>query len=505
MSTIGTLAVGIVANTAGFSKGMKQARVEAGLFGKGTDLLKSKVLALGGALAAGFVAKFSFDELKKAADEIDKLAKMADTLGASMEGLGGLGRTAELAGSSADGLGKGMEFMERALAKGSDAFKTLRLDVDLLRRQRPESVFLDIADAMKNVQDAGTRLQLSKDIFGKGGSSLIPTMLQGSDSIRNEMAMQSGFSRADAKVLEEMNDASTRLGQTFKQLEGTMALKFGPAVQRIVDGINHSLGGSTPGDVEPWSKRLGGLTDAEFGKFQTEFSKTNRSMGFGIGGQQNFGGKSATSEADAVTKFFGKDAAKGLGAISSFGPKYSEDVAKQIQEINAIVVAMRARESKMTDDFAKRNASLTFGGMGGLPIGGGMGGFAMGGMGMAIAAGMKGASELLDKKSIEDWNSLAGGQATRLWKTIDNMDVAGNVSQSSIGKKLRAADQVQGNAALEMGSAAAFTQSKLSQQSSQLSELHKKQLSTQQKMEKSLQSIDNNLKNDKPIPTVNIA
>lgn len=101
------------------------------------------MLGLGGALAAAFTAKFSVASIRAAAEEMDKMAKMVDTLGASTERLSGLSRAADLSGSSFEGLTKGMTFMERTLSSDPEAFKTLGMDIEALRRTRPETVFLN--------------------------------------------------------------------------------------------------------------------------------------------------------------------------------------------------------------------------------------------------------------------------------------------------------------------------------------------------------------------------
>src|SRR5690349_261965 len=99
MGVIGNISVNVNANTEKFSRGMKSARQDVSIFSKGTDQLKSSLIGLGGVLAGAFAAKFSFDSIRQAADDLDRLGKSADTLAASTQGLGGLSRAAELAGS----------------------------------------------------------------------------------------------------------------------------------------------------------------------------------------------------------------------------------------------------------------------------------------------------------------------------------------------------------------------------------------------------------------------
>lgn len=459
MATIGSLAVNVVAKTDNFSKGMRGARKDLSLFGTATDSIKGKLVGLGSTLALGFAAKFSFGEIRKAGEEIDALAKRADILQSSLEGLGGLSRTAELAGSSAEGIGQGLQFMERALNSNSDAFQALGLDVNKLRQQRPESIFLDIADAMKEVSDTGKRLQLTKDIFGKGGTGLLPTMLQGSDSIRAEMSSQPGFSRADAQVIEEMNDAGTRLTQTFQQLEGVLAVKFGPSVESLVTTFNRFMGGANSEGAARWEKEFSTWSDKDFTDFRTNYEKPDDGW---------FGDMLTVRDPD-------------------------------------VLAAFRMRDTRMADDLEKRNASKNPG-MSGSMMPGLMGGLSTLGMNMAMTAGMQGTAAMIDKIKTDEWNDMGGNKdVLRMSAMMAEMQIAGNAPMGMGAALRRPLDQVQGNAAHEYGTAAAFSQERRSSQAGKLLDNSNKQTKLQQDMVKGLHNLDATMKNAAKIEVVNLA
>lgn len=271
--TIGSLAVTIVANTERFTRGLNSARRQVSIFQRGLSSLKVAVAGFGAALAAGFTIR----GLARTADEIDRIAKKADTLGIGTERLLGLGRAADLAGSDFQSLTTGLAHMERNLSKGASAFKKLNLDLGVLRHLSPEVQFGKIADAIRSMPDPGARLQAARDIFGRGGEGLMPLMMEGSEKMRRQTALTSGFSRGDASGVEGVNDAFTSVKHSLSDLGTTLLMKFGPSVEAATKRLNGMAGGADIEKVGKWTGELNKLSDSKFAAFRTAWSGTGSS------------------------------------------------------------------------------------------------------------------------------------------------------------------------------------------------------------------------------------
>jgi hypothetical protein len=284
MSTIGSLAVNVVAKTDPFNRGVRGVRKEVGLLGSAVGGLHKIMLGFGATMATGF----SVRALANVAREMDSINKQAGKLGMTTEALTGLSRAADLAGADARTLGTAMSFMERNIEKGSAAFGRLRLEAEFLARLKPELQFMKIADAIKQIPNPGGRLQAARDIFGKQGEDLMPLMLGGSEKIRREMAMQPGFNSADGSRVEGMNDAWTRVKHSLTQTGMTLVTKFEPALLHAAERLNSMAGGASFEGVSKLQKEIDKLSDSRFAAFRTAWNSTG-----------------STAESDAGSKFLG--------------------------------------------------------------------------------------------------------------------------------------------------------------------------------------------------------
>ncbi len=250
MSTVASLAVSVNARTANFRRGMKRAGGVVERFSRRVQTVSSKVLKLGGALAA--ISGGGLSVLtKQSIASIDAAAKTADKLGLTVEALTALRHAAELTGNSTQTLDMGLQRMTRRIAEAAqgtgeakNALAELGLNAKSLASLSPDKQFSAIADAMEQVGSQSDRVRLGFKLFDAEGVSLINTLRGGSDALKHAItdARKLGlvFSEKDRAAVEKFTRAFRRMRASFRGLANSMAIRLAPMLERaghIITGL----------------------------------------------------------------------------------------------------------------------------------------------------------------------------------------------------------------------------------------------------------------------------
>lgn len=233
MATIGSLAVNLIARTEKFSGPLARARKDLGAFRTTANSVRSAVLGLGAALAGALAVH----KLRAQAEALDKLAKASDKLGVSFEGLQRLREAGSVNDVGEGLLVRGLTEMQRRLEEGHRGLQQLGTDIRQLKSLNGEQAFLRIADAIAAMPDARQRIVAARGAFGKAGVEMLPFLTQGSAGINQAAAGASAISRAEAARVEEANDAITKVNNSFERLTRELTVGLAPAVTKIADLI----------------------------------------------------------------------------------------------------------------------------------------------------------------------------------------------------------------------------------------------------------------------------
>src|SRR5690554_1642474 len=201
-----------------------------------------------GVAAAGVAIGTVF--VRNAMKAIDALAKTADRLGMTTEGLARMRYAAEQTGVAANALDMAMQRMTRRISEAAndtgaakDALKELGLDAKALAQMRPEEAFQQIADAMQGVTSQSERVRLAFKLFDSEGVALVNTLDLGAEGLRamgeEADALGLSLSRVDAAKVEQANDAMTRVRRMIDGVANRITVHLAPYIAGVADLIAH--------------------------------------------------------------------------------------------------------------------------------------------------------------------------------------------------------------------------------------------------------------------------
>jgi len=241
-SVIGALRVNLGLDSAKFDSGSKRA-------GKSLQRMRKHFMAVAGTAAALGTAIGA--AALKGAQEIDRAAKAARRLDASIGGFRALELAASEAGVSLSGLTNDVQNMAREIANigtsgnADRALKRLGIAVsDLTGLDADQRVAL-IADRVKALGlSAGAATAVLRDL-GVRNREMALLMIQGGDAIRAARADVDEYGLAldavDAARIEQANDRLGRLGLISQYAGQQLALALVPAMGRLAQVMTDSL------------------------------------------------------------------------------------------------------------------------------------------------------------------------------------------------------------------------------------------------------------------------
>lgn len=252
--SLGTLTLDLVANTGGFSSGMDRAgRIADKRTREIERQMKERAAAIDKAfstVAKGLVSAFAaikfVDAIKGAADFADRLSKLSQRTGDTVEQLSRLQYAASLNDATADELGNGLRALAKNMAdtaagtgEARSAFEALGLTQDIQngRFKTAGALFTEVAGRLSKFADGANKSAIAQKIFGDAGVRLIPLLNNGADGIK---AMGDEGERFGvvigtdmAKASAEFNDNLTRFNALSQGLSITLGNELIPVVNKL--------------------------------------------------------------------------------------------------------------------------------------------------------------------------------------------------------------------------------------------------------------------------------
>lgn len=201
--------------------------------------------ALVGAVSA--VGVGLFDLTKTAAAAGEKIENFALITGTSVEKIGALSATAQIAGGSLDGMQSMLTQMTRRLdASGPAAEKMNRALADInisseeFRAAAPDERIAMLATGFQNAADKSKNMSDAIAIMGRSGVSNLPLLMHMTDDVRTAgEKLGYTWSEQDTQASTTFNQALQKIAVQISTLTTTIGVEFIPALTWIVDGFGH--------------------------------------------------------------------------------------------------------------------------------------------------------------------------------------------------------------------------------------------------------------------------
>jgi hypothetical protein len=248
-----------------FREGLEGAKADTQNFVGAVNGLARKAAGL---VAGVLTAKAIIDVGRAALDSADRLAKLSQITGMSVEDLSRLGYAAAQSGSDGEALATAMRYLARntdeAAAGGEsarNAFRAVGVTMDDLRSKSPQEILLQIANAFASGSVKGSKAAVAMQLFGRAGAELVPLLNGGQKGIKalTDEADRLGITvstqfAADAEVFNDRVAAMRmRLGGVARTIVSSLLPSLETMVRYIGDDFK-STADEAAQSTDRWSK-----------------------------------------------------------------------------------------------------------------------------------------------------------------------------------------------------------------------------------------------------------
>lgn len=215
-----------------------------------TRMVGVGMTAVGGGIVGGLMAM-----TKQAATYGDEIAKASKKTGMTTEDISRLRYAAERSGVGFGGLESALARMARSASEAaggaemySEAYDRLGVSVTDANGELKggEQLFREVAEGLKNVDNATERAALAQEIFGKSGAQLLPLLNEGEAGIKKlgDRAEELGMvlSGKAANDSERFNDALEDLKDTGTTIAMTLGQTLMPTIAEIAEKVSEAVG-----------------------------------------------------------------------------------------------------------------------------------------------------------------------------------------------------------------------------------------------------------------------
>lgn len=278
---------------AAFNSATKNATRSAGAM---RGAFNNAFKGIGGALAAAFSVRAITQAATQTLNFADQLNKAATQAGLTTEAMSELAYAANLSGVNTQQLSAALRFMQKGLSEASQgvgearqAIKALGLDLDAVRKLKPDEQFELIAEQLSKLPDPADRARAAMKLFGDSGAQLLPLMEQGAEGVRKlrdeaERLGQS-FSKEQLDRLTAAKDAIDRMKASFSALAVTLMAEVAPALKGFFDDITAFITSDKLAKLEEQLRFLDRMAAGGMGGFNIAISGDDM-IGTGIFGPE---------------------------------------------------------------------------------------------------------------------------------------------------------------------------------------------------------------------------
>lgn len=224
-------------------RGLERAAARLKAFGASVAALGRNMLLMdvGTAVAFGATAKVF-------ADMGSKLLDISQRTGLSVEALSQLDYAAKQTGASMEALEAAVRRMGRTIGDAAngekesvDALKAFGMTAEELMDMHPDQQFQKLAERLIAIEDPALRTAAAMDVFGRGGTVLIPMMMQLNGLMKDANRLGLVWTQEEAEQADIVGDRLTDVIEVFKRLIATIGGAVGPAFRDLGEFLTKAL------------------------------------------------------------------------------------------------------------------------------------------------------------------------------------------------------------------------------------------------------------------------
>ncbi len=243
------LKVRLEAMTSKYNKAMEDAAKKTKTStGKIDKAMLSMILRFASFAAAVALARKVYRTFTDSLRRIDELAKTARFLGVTTQALASFRHLSDLSGVSTGNLTTALTRMTRAVGEAStgakeylEPFQRIGVSIQELMRLKPDEQMARIAEGISGLETHTQQGAVAMEIFGRSGLRMLNVLREGEDGFQQAARAAKAYGLAirpeDAKKVEDLNDAITRLGASFRGLVNTLTIGIAPAMTKFIDRL----------------------------------------------------------------------------------------------------------------------------------------------------------------------------------------------------------------------------------------------------------------------------
>ena len=206
----------------------------------------SRAVSRSAKIAAAALSAAVTGMIRSGLDLVDSQAKLAQSLGTTVESVQVLTRAGELAGVAMSGIEQATKDLTRRLSQAAagtgpaaDALGRLNLTANELLAIPLDQRVAKINDAITAFVPAAERAAVAGKLFGEEGAIAMArvdsaTLRQATQDVRD---FGVAVSDSDADQIERTNDALSRLGLVWRGLSNQLAVAAAPALEAVADAM----------------------------------------------------------------------------------------------------------------------------------------------------------------------------------------------------------------------------------------------------------------------------
>ena len=248
MAVASEVIVRLIGKTKKFEGDMRRSSKVVEGVGKSSATASAGLLKMVGPLAAvatgAGAATFAFSKLTSTFQGIDRITKVSTKLGITTTELTKLQHAAEMTGASANLVNTALQRMVRrgseanaGIGATAAALKELQIDAGKFFSLTPDKQFRRLAKAMESVKNHSDRLRLTIALFDTEGAELVNTLALGEAGLdkmgAQAVSLGKTFDNLSGEKVGSAIDAMARLESSWDGAWTRMAIQIAPVVEGV--------------------------------------------------------------------------------------------------------------------------------------------------------------------------------------------------------------------------------------------------------------------------------